>query len=89
MDTSVDQLSKKFDKLQTTTQAAVDTARIGTLGVPANQAAAVNTVVREDPEIANMVRRGLVKPSSLVYPSYVSDLKRELRQSSAVSVRLF
>ena len=33
-----------------------------------------------------MVRRGLVKPASLVYPSYVSSLKRELRQSSAVAV---
>ena len=74
------------DKLQTTSQAAVDTARLGTMGVPANQVAAVSTIVREDPEIADMVRRGLVKPASLVYPSYVSSLKRELRQSSAVAV---
>ena len=86
LDTSVDQLSKKVEKLEGTTQAAVDTARLATLGVPANQVATVNTIVREDPEIADMVRRGLVKPSSLVYPSYVSDLKRELRQSSAVAV---
>ena len=86
LDTSIDQLSKRVDKLQTTSQAAVDTARLGTMGVPANQVAAVSTIVREDPEIADMVRRGLVKPASLVYPSYVSSLKRELRQSSAVAV---
>ena len=86
LDTSIDQLSKRVDKLQTTSQAAVDTARLATMGVPANQVAAVSTIVREDPEIADMVRRGLVKPASLVYPSYVSSLKRELRQSSAVAV---
>ena len=34
--------------------------------MPANQVAAVSTIVREDPEIADMVRRGLVKPASLV-----------------------
>ena len=86
LDTSIDKLSKRVDKLQTTSQAAVDTARLATMGVPANQVAAVSTIVREDPEIADMVRRGLVKPASLVYPSYVSSLKRELRQSSAVAV---
>lgn len=86
LDASIDHLSKKVDKLQSTTQAAVDTARVGTMGVPTNYVAAVNTIVREDPEIADMVRRGLVKPASLVYPSYVSNLKRELRQSSAVAV---
>ena len=75
LDTSIDQLSKRVDKLQTTSQAAVDTARLGTMGVPANQVAADSTIVREDPEIADMVRRGLVKPASLVYPSYVSSLK--------------